>query len=205
MPLSVFDRARRAGLMLALMAAAPAFAQDVSWAQWGIDPSVLAADGRDLLRRAPDASIDGLFQAVHASAQSPQDARVLCTLFDPQAERSIAGYNAIAAQLGEASRTHFATAVADLVIAAAQSPRQPFDAATAQQALKAAGVRAALLDDGFVAGLNGGDHDARCRSVGALLDAVQARPLAERAAVTRLLLSEGLNYLAAANAGPGTR
>ena len=94
----------------------------------------------------------------------------------------------------------FANAVADVFVSAAQSPRQPYDAAVAEQALKAAGVRAALLDEQFLAGLNGDDHDARCRSVGSLLESLQSRPLGERAAVTRLLLSQGLNYLSVANA-----
>ena len=58
------------------------------------------------------------------------------------------------------------------------------------------------LNDGFVAGLNGGDHAARCRSVGWLLDALQSRPAAERASVMRMLLSQGLDYLALAGALP---
>ena len=61
-------------------------------------------------------------------------------------------------------------------------------------------MRAAILDGNFLAGLNGNDHNARCRSVGSLLESLQSRPLGERAAVTRLLLSQGLNYLSVANA-----
>lgn len=200
MPHSPFRRTRQLALVLALAATTPAFAQDSVLDQWGIDAGALVADGRDLVLRAPDASVDGLFQAVHASAQSPQDARVLCTLFDPQAERSLEGYNEIASQLGEQSRVRFANAVADFVVASAQNPPQPYNPALAMQALKAAGVRAALLNDGFVAGLSGDNHDARCRSVSALLDALQARPVKERASVMRLLLSQGLDYLAFASA-----
>lgn len=184
-----------------LMLAFSAPAQDLSdWGLGSFDPSALMASGTDLLMRAPDASIDGLFQAVRASARSPQDSRVLCELFDPQAERSLEGYNAIAAQLGQDSRTRFANAVADVFVSAAQSPRQPYDANVAGQALKAAGVRAAILDGNFLSGLNGNDHNARCRSVGSLLESLQSRPMGERAAVTRLLLSQGLNYLSVANA-----
>lgn len=184
----------------ALLAAstAPAIAQDLggwSFDPNAFDPGALIADGRELLMRAPDASVDGLFQAVHASARAPQDARVLCALFDPQADRSLDGYNRIAAQLSEQSRMRFADAAADFFITAAQSPRQAYDANVAAQSLKAAGVRAALLNDGFLAGLNGNDHDARCRSVGWLLDAMAARPVGERASVMRLLLSQGLDYL----------
>ncbi|UNK48342.1 hypothetical protein MNR01_11235 [Lysobacter sp. S4-A87] len=186
-------------LALSLLAGAPAFAQD-PLAQWGIDAGALLGDSRQLLLRAPDASVDGLFQAIHAGAQSPQDANVMCELFDPGAERTIDGYNEVASQLSQTSRVRFANAVADFLVASAQSPPQPYNPALAQQALKAAGVRAAILNDGFLAGLNGSDHPARCRSVGALLDSLQTRPVAERASVMRLLLSQGLDYLALAGA-----
>lgn len=187
-------------LVLALVSPLPATAQSLQ--DWGFDPSVLMADGRDLVMRAPDASVDGLFQAVHASAQSPRDADALCALFDPGAERSLEGYNDIASRLSENSRVRFADAVSAFFLTAAQSPRQSFDATRAGQSLKAAGVRAAILNDGFLAGLNGNEHTARCRSVGWLLDALQAQPVAERASVMRLLLSQGLDYLALAGALP---
>lgn len=192
---------RLACILIGAALSAPVFAQS-SLSDWGFDPGALLADGRELVMRAPDASVDGVFQAVHASSRSPQDSRVMCELFDPAAERSLEGYNQIAAQLSEQSRLRFADAATAFFLTAAQSPQQPFDAATAQQALKAAGVRAALMNDGFLAGLNGGDHDARCRSVGWLLDALQARPAAERASVMRLLLSQGLDYLALAGSLP---
>jgi len=178
---------------LLAVSATPALAQDLG--DWGFDPSALVADGRELLLRAPDASVDGLFQAVHESAKTPQDASTLCALFDPGAQRSLDGYNRIASQLTQQSRVRFADAATNFFLTAAQSPRQPYDAAVATQALKAAGVRAALLNDGFLAGLNGNDHDARCRSVGWLIDAMASRPVAERASVMRLLLSQGIDYL----------
>lgn len=188
---------------------APASAQQSPSEQWGFDPAVfdvgaLVADSRQLLRRAPDPQIDGLFQAVHAATQDPVEAAALCALFEPQADRSLAGLNAAAAQLGETSQTRFAGAVAEVLVAAAQHPPQPFDAAVAQQNLKSAAVTAAMLNDGFVAGLNGDDDDARCRSLEMLLDAMQTRPLPERAAITRLLLDEGLTRLTF-EAGAGSR
>ena len=182
-----------------VLIAVPALAQDATQSTleaWGIDANALASSSEDLLLRAPDPAIDGLFQAVHASAQSPAEARALCGLFDPRADRSLEGLNEVASQLGDASRERFATATAEAFVAAAQSPRQPYDAAQAQQWLKAAGVRAAILDEHFTVGLAGDDHDARCRSIGLLLDALRSRPLPERAAVTRLLLAEGLARLA---------
>lgn len=159
---------------------------------WGLDPAAVLASGEELLLRAPDSALDGLLQALHASAQSPRDAQALCALFDPRGEPGLERLQQLSGRLGDDTRARFADAVAVLVVSAAQSPRQPYDPAQARQALKAAGVRAALLHDGFTAALAGDDHDARCRAVGQLLEVVRAQPLAERAAVTRLLLGEGL-------------
>src|SRR5690606_14370767 len=121
--------------------------------QWGFDPAALVADGTGLLARAPDPAIDRLFQAMHASSRDPADAQVLCRLFDPAADRRLAGLNAIASRLGQASQERFANAVAGVFVAAMQNPPQVQDSAAARQALKSAGVRAALLNDGFSGGL----------------------------------------------------
>ena len=173
-------------------------AQDSSWS---FDPGALVAGSSDLLRRAPDAQIDGLFQAVHAASQDPREAQSICSLFQPDADRSLQGLNAVASQLGPASRQRFANALADTLVAAMQSPPQSYDAASAQHSLKAAGVTAALLHDGFLGGLTvtGNDssaRDARCRSLRWLLDAMQSRPMGERAGMTRFLLDQGLTRLA---------
>ena len=133
------------------------------------------------MRRAPDDAIDELFQAVHAASRNEDEARALCGLFEPDADRSLAGLNAVAVRLGPASRERFATAVADALVGATQSPPQPYDAAAALQSLKAAGATAAILHDGFVRGLNASgteadSRDARCQSLRWLLDAMQARP-----------------------------
>ncbi|HVR81255.1 MAG TPA: hypothetical protein VHF02_04105 [Luteimonas sp.] len=185
-------------LVLSLLLA-PAAAQQTDAGAWSLDPSVLSAGG-DLLLRAPDREIDGLFQAVHAAAQSPNEAQALCGLFDPQADRSLTGLNAVASRLRPDSQTRFANAVANVLVAAMQSSPQPYDAAAARQSLKAAGVTAAILHDGFIAGLNADGNDsaartARCQSLRWMLDAVQTRPQTERAAMTRLLLDEGLTRL----------
>lgn len=161
-----------------------------------LNPDVLAI-GNDLLQRAPEREVDGLFQAVHGAMQDPGDADTLCGLFDPSADRSLDGLNAIAARLGPGNRQRMLTAVVNVLLAAWQSPPQADDRVMARQALKSAGVTAALLHDGFVAGLNTNENDeasraARCRSLRWLLDAIQARPANERAAMTRLLLQQGL-------------
>ncbi len=168
---------------------------------WSFDPGALVAGSSDLLRRAPDAQIDALFQAVHAASQDPREAHAICALFQPDADRSLEGLNAAASQLGPASRQRFANALADTLVAAMQSPPQSYDASAAQHSLKAAGVTAALLHDGFVGGLtataNDSDaRDARCRSLRWLLDAMQARPVVERSQMTRFLLDQGLTRLA---------
>lgn len=179
--------------LLALVLAAPLPAHA---AQWGFDPSLLVADSRALLLRAPDSEIDRLLQAVHGSAQSPTEAAALCAAFDPDGELGLEALQTAGEQLGAASRERFVAAIASLVIAAAQHPPQPFDETRARQALKAAGVSAAIQHDGFSAGLNGDDRDARCRSVGQLIDGLQTQPLPQRAAATRLLLIEGIGMLA---------
>ncbi|MFS8063069.1 MAG: hypothetical protein ACMG5Z_00625 [Luteimonas sp.] len=185
-------------LLLSLLTT-PAIAQQTDTGGWSFDPSVLAAGG-DLLLRAPDREIDQLFQAVHAAGQMPAEADALCGLFDPQADRSLSGLNTVASRLGPDSQSRFANAVANVLVGAMQSPPQRYDAAAARQSLKAAGVTAAILHDGFLAGLNADGNapdarSARCQSLRWLLDAMQTRPIAERAAMTRLLLDEGLTRI----------
>ena len=187
---------RTASLVLAISMPSTGFAQSTGDA-WSFDPAVFAADTRTLLRRAPDPAVDGVFQAVHAAARTPGDAEVLCALFEPAADRSFEGLNAAASRLSPASQDRLLLATADVLLAASQSPPRPFDADAARQALKSNLARTAILHDGFAAGLmaEGNDaasRDARCRALGAVLDTLQARPAAERAQVTRLLLDEGL-------------
>lgn len=200
MPL--FSRCALLALVAALAVAPPPPAAAQSAGDTlSFDPSVFAADTRTLLRRAPDATVDGLFQAVHAAWRTPDDAVVLCALFEPDADRSFEGLNAAAARLSPASQDRLLLAVADVLLAASQSPPQAFDAGAARQALKSNLARAAILHDGFAAGLmaEGNDdasREARCGALGAMLDTLQARPGAERAQVTRLLLDEGLARIA---------
>jgi hypothetical protein len=189
-------------LLACMLAASPASAQDeyvVDLSQ--IDASAILASAGDVLMRAPDTSIDALFQATHAAAQSPRDARLLCALFDPDADRSFKSLAATANQLDAGSRERFAIALADIAASGLQSPRQPYDPAAAKQTLKSAGVTAMLLNDDFLVGMTaeGSDsasRDARCRSFGWMLDALADVPMAQRAAATRLMLSEGMAQLA---------
>ncbi|MCY7353565.1 MAG: hypothetical protein LH470_00465 [Lysobacter sp.] len=164
------------------------------------DPTALMSGTEDIVRRAPDSSIDSLFQAVHASAQIPDEARTICRLFQPDADRSVEGFSRAANQLGESSRERFISAIADIAVAGLQGQPQPYDATAARQALKSAGARAAILHEGFVAGLTAAGSDeasreSRCRSLRWMLESLRTQPLVERAAATRLLLSEGLSRM----------
>src|SRR3546814_11079604 len=119
--------------------------------------------------RAPDPAIDDLFQATHAAAQKPGEAKILCTLFDPHADRSFESLAATANRLGADSRERFAIALANIAAGGLQGPRQPYDAALAKQTLKSAGVTAMLLHDEFLVGMTVEGNDeasraARCRA-----------------------------------------
>ncbi len=164
---------------------------------WSLDPGILAS-GQDLLRHTPPRQMDGLFQAVHAAAGDDDHAQVLCDLFEPDADRSLSGLNVAAERLGAETQQRFASAVANALVASLQAPAQPDDSAVAQQGLKSAAVTAAMLHDGFAAGFqaDGDSRDSRtmrCQSLRWLLDAMQTRPLAERAAMTRMLLQQGMS------------
>lgn len=188
-------------LLVGTLATSPAPAQDdyvVDLSQ--LDPTAILASAGDVLMRAPDAAIDELFQATHAAARSPREAKLLCALFDPQADRSFEALAATANRFGADSRERFGLALAGIAAGGLQNPRQPYDAAAAKQTLKSAGVTAMLLHDDFLVGMaadgsDAGSRDARCRSFGWMLDALADVPMAQRAAATRLMLSEGMAQL----------
>lgn len=189
--------------LLAAAAALPAArAQQVPDLSWlTLDPSILVAGGEGLVRRAPPRAVDALLQAITASARDPEEAAAVCALFDPGADRGLDGLNGAASRLPPQSRERLAAAATGLLVGALQAPPQAWDEDAARQALKQAGVRAALTRDGFMAGLQGTDHDARCRSVATLLEVLAARPLQERVGVARLLMFEGLAQLQARTGG----
>lgn len=189
-------------VLFGALLAAPAVAQDEYVVDLSrIDPSAILASAGDVLMRAPDAAIDDLFQATHAAAQKPGEAKILCTLFDPHADRSFESLAATANRLGADSRERFAIALANIAAGGLQGPRQPYDAALAKQTLKSAGVTAMLLHDEFLVGMTVEGNDeasraARCRSFGWMLDALHEVPMEQRVAATRLMLNEGLSQLA---------
>lgn len=196
---------RRTALLLACLSvatlAAPsaAAADEAAGTAWTFDPQVLLARSEAVIARAPDATLDQLFQAVARAAREPRELSAMCALFDPQARRDLAAINHAALQFGNASQQRFQTAT-DALLAAADGPVQPWDRALSERALRQAAVTAAMLHDGFVAALNGQDGDAasrqaRCRALHQLLDVLSMRPLRERAMVTRLLMREGLRRL----------
>ena len=162
----------------------------------GFDPGALMGEVQDVLLRTPDAQIDGLFHALHGSMRQPQEAEAICGLFDADADRGIDALNDVATRLSGASRQRFVDSIANVVVAGLQGQPQAYDQAAAVQALRANGARAAMLHDGFGAGLSSGaSRDARCRSLGQMLDVLADRPQLERAMVTRLLLDQGLRQI----------
>src|SRR3546814_8298200 len=67
-------------VLFGALLAAPAVAQDEYVVDLSrIDPSAILASAGDVLMREPDPAIDDLFQATHAAAQQPGEAKILCT------------------------------------------------------------------------------------------------------------------------------
>lgn len=163
----------------------------------GIDPTTVLAGAQDVILRAGDRDLDGLYQVVLDASKSDAEARELCRLFDPSADRSLAGLQRAANALGPQSRARFADAVVAIAVAGMQNPPQPYEPAAADQVLRRAGVTAMLVHDGFSVGIaatgdDPGSRQARCRSFRQLVDVLQDFELHERAAATRYLMLEGL-------------
>ena len=163
----------------------------------GIDPAQVLAGAGDVLLRAPDGDIDRLFRAVHAASRNESEARGLCALFEPDADRSLPGLQRAANALGGDSRARFIEAVAAIAVNGLQAPRQPYDPAVGAQALKAATVTGMMLYDGFLLGLGSTGTDAasrtaRCTAFRQLVDVLNDFDLGQRVAATRFLLNEGL-------------
>lgn len=161
------------------------------------DPAAASLLAEDMVMRAPDADVDRVFKAVHAASKSDADARTLCALFEPDADRSPAAMQRAANRLGADSRQRFVDALAAVALSGLQNPRQPYDAVAAQQVVKSAGAKAMFLNDGFTAGMvadgvDDASREARCRSFRWLVDALDGFEPVERAAATRYLLVEGL-------------
>jgi len=184
-------------LCLPLAAALPVHAQDARVDLSGIDPMQVIAGANDVLLRAPDRDIDRLFKAVHAASRNEAEARGLCALFDPGADRSLLGLQRAANALGQDSRVHFIEAVTAVAVSGLQGVPQPYDPAVGAQALKAATVTGMMLHDGFMLGLTSTGSDAasrraRCTAFRQLVDVLDGFAIGERVAATRYLLSEGL-------------
>lgn len=166
-----------------------------------IDPALVMATGADVLKRAPDTAIDGLFQAVHTTSRDADESAALCTLFHPDSDRSMQAFQRAANRLGQASQQRFADAFTTIAVTGLQAPLQPYDPVAAQQVLKSAAVTASLLHDGFMVGLttqgtDAASREARCRSFRWMVGVVKDLPLEKRAAATRWLLQEGLTLVA---------
>ena len=181
---------------LSLPAAAQQQAYEIDLS--GIDPTMVLAGAEDVMLRASDRDVDGLYQAVLQASKSDEEAELLCALFDPSADRSLAGLQRVANGLGPQSRVRFADAAVAIAVAGMQNPLQPYDPAVGDQVLRRAGVTAMLIHDGFSVGIAATGDDpasrqARCRSFRQLVDVLQDFEPGERAAATRYLMLEGLD------------
>ncbi len=188
-------------VLLATAAVVDASAQRYEIDLSQLDPALVMAVGGDVLVRAPDSALDQLFQAVHASSRVPEESAVLCALFDPDADRSVGAFQRAANRLGDGSRERFAAAFTQIAVTGLQGQPQPYDPAMAQQVLKSSAVKAAMLHDGFMAGMtatgtDAASRDARCRSFRWIVGVLNGAPVRERAAATRWLLQEGLTLVA---------
>jgi len=186
-----------AALCLLLVPATAAHAQSSRVDLSGIDPAQVLAGAGDVLLRAPDGDIDRLFRVVHGASRNEREARTLCALFEPDADRSLVGLQRAANALGEDSRARFVEAVAAIAVNGLQAPRQSYDAAVGAQALKAATVTGMMLHDGFLLGLGSTGTDAasraaRCTAFRQLVDVLSDFDVGQRVAATRFLLNEGL-------------
>ena len=183
------------GLVLLPLAGVQAQAPRVDLS--GIDPVQVLAGASDVIARAPDADVDRLFTAVHAASRNQAEARGLCALFEPDADRSLPGLQRAANALGPQSRQRFVEAVTAVAVNGLQAPPRRHDPAVGEQALKAATVTGMMLHDGFLLGLSGTGRDgasraARCTAFRQLVDVLADFSLDQRVAATRYLLDEGL-------------
>lgn len=185
-------------LSIAALCTTPAMGQQPAPALT-FDPSVLFTAAQDLLRQTPDAQIDGLYLALQAALQDPQDAQVLCGLFAPGADRRMDGWRRAAEQVSPQAQQALVSALGDVLAAALQGggQRGGYDQGEALQLLKSNIARGAMLHDGFVAGFGADAADAqRCQSFRQMLGVLGGQPQSERVAVIRLLLDQGLQAAA---------
>lgn len=192
-------RTALAALATAWLLGGPGMVQAQTIATDRIDTRAMEQAARllaqDLLHQTPDAQIDALFHGLQAAAREPGDARALCALFDPQTERSMASLQQLAGQLGPQAQQALLDALAQSITAALQGGGtvSAYDPAQALQLLKANVARAAMLHDGFTAGLTpDATTQVRCESLRQMFDVLGDRPQSERAPIIRYLLDQGL-------------
>ncbi len=169
----------------------------------------LTAQADALLRSASEDALDRLFSSVHGLSRSDADANRLCRALASPSRGSADTWLALAQEIAPEHRDALTGALAEVALSGWQGQPMAFDETAARKSLRQAGVRAALLNEGFSAaalaadGPSDEEADAvRCQSLRWLLDAVATQPASERAAITRLLLRDGVAALlqGAANA-----
>lgn len=162
----------------------------------------LASQADTLLRSASNEALDSLFKSVHAVSTSPTDSAQVCRALASPDRGSADTWLTLAQGLSGDNRDRLTSALGEIALSGWQGRPSPFDENAARTSLRQAGVRAAMLNDGFSASalsMEGASEASeaemealRCQSLGWLMDAVASQPLDERAAITRLLLRDGL-------------
>lgn len=185
--------------MLLTTAMCFAVAPTVSLAQ---SRNELASQVDSLLRSASNEAMDSLFKSVHAVSTSPTDSVQVCRALASPDRGSADTWLSVAQDLSDDNRDRLTSALGEIALSGWQGRPAPFDESAARKSLRQAGVRAAMLNDGFSASalsMEGASATSeaeaeamRCRSLGWLMDSVASQPLDERAAITRLLLRDGL-------------
>lgn len=174
----------------------------------------LAAQADALVRSASSEALDSLFQSVHGISATPADAAQVCRALASPDRGSADTWLALAQGLSGDNRDALTSALGEVALSGWQGRPAAFDEAAARTLLRQAGVRAAMLHEGFSAAAFNADEGAgneaemeslRCRSLGWLLDAVAGQPAEERAAITRLLLRDGLASALEKSAADATR
>ena len=97
-----------------LLLAGPATAREA----WTFNPQRLLARSPAVIARAPDATLDRLFQSVASAARQPAELQAMCALFDPAARRDLAAINRTALRFSEDSQRNFQRATDALLRAA---------------------------------------------------------------------------------------
>ena len=165
-----------------------------------LDKGAAISGANDVLKRAPDASIDQIFQSTLMASRQPKDRELLCQMLNQGGVRNSNELFAFANRLSEDSRNRYLESLINVALDSMQAPVQKESKALGERTLKQAGVVAMLTNDSFMQDImdtqtSASSQEARCRATGLMLEILKDFKLEERAAATRYLLSQGLSQV----------